>query len=459
MKIADKHNTFLRLREEYPFFTFETYTFKLDEDVLSLTFKFNISDKYSFEPQLTFPLVNKTLNSKLSDIDIRNLVFHIGMIELISYWKSCCCPEIIIKPHLLDQEQINWWKKLYYNGLGEFFYLNGIKTNQESFVKITASSTDKLKSQHFDLGNSVIVPVGGGKDSIVSLSLLNNSQFTVAPLVLNSNLARNNSIEVSSLSALRTIEINRSIHPQLLELNDLGFLNGHTPFSAVLAFISLLASVVYGHKNIALSNESSANESTIINTNINHQYSKSFEFEQDFRKYVNDYISTEINYFSFLRPLNELQIAKLFSKSKAHFNTFRSCNVGSKTNEWCCKCPKCLFTFIILSPFIEEKELIKIFGNNLLDNSELLPIFDQLIGVSPTKPFECIGTYDDINEALQLRLKSTSSENLPNLLQYYLQTKNYKSYQDSNAENILIQLNSDHNLSSDFLSLINTELK
>ncbi|MCP4550905.1 MAG: hypothetical protein GY834_02445 [Bacteroidetes bacterium] len=457
MKVADKHKMFLRLREEYPFLVFENYTVKLAEDVLSLTFKFNISDKYLFEPQLTFPLKNKFLKSRLSDIDIRNFVFHIGMIELISYWKACCCPEIIIKPHLLDKEQINWWKKLYFNGLGEFFYLNGIKTNQESFVKITSESTDRLRSQHFGLDDSVIVPIGGGKDSIVSLALLNESHFTVTPLILNANPARRNSILVSGIPAAHTIEIQRTIHPQLLELNNLGFLNGHTPFSAALAFISLLASVVYNRKYIALSNESSANESTIINTNINHQYSKSFEFEQDLRKYVNDYISTEINYFSFLRPLNELQIARLFSKNKAHFSTFRSCNVGSKTDEWCGKCPKCLFTFIILSPFIEEKELEIIFGSNLLDNSAFLPIFDQLIGATPTKPFECVGTYDDINVALLLKLKSTSSENLPKLLEYYVQTKVYTSYKNFNSENILNRLNPDHNLTSEFLSLINSE--
>ena len=40
---------------------------------------------------------------------------------------------------------------------------------------------------------------------------------------------------------------------------------------------------------------------------------------------------------------------------------FKSCNVGSKSIpwNWCCDCPKCLFVYIILSPFLTKEERIK----------------------------------------------------------------------------------------------------
>lgn len=102
----------------------------------------------------------------------------------------------------------------------------------------------------------------------------------------------------------------------MLELNEKGFLNGHTPFSAMLAFTSYFVAYLSGKKYIAVSNEQSSNESNIKGEKINHQYSKSFEFEEEFRWYINNYLEDHVQYFSMLRPLNELQIAKLFSNMK-----------------------------------------------------------------------------------------------------------------------------------------------
>ena len=182
----------------------------------------------------------------------------------------------------------------------------------------------------------------------------------------------------------------------MLLLNQEGFLNGHTPFSALLAFITLLIGVGSGSKYIALSNESSANESTVPGTDINHQYSKSVAFERDFREYVALHLNSEIQYFSFLRPLNEMQIASLFSQCTAYHEVFRSCNAGSKTDSWCGKCPKCLFTWIILSPFLTRERLTEIFGKDLMRDPELKPIFEELNGTSAVKPFECVGTVEEV---------------------------------------------------------------
>jgi hypothetical protein len=208
-----------------------------------------------------------------------------------------------------------------------------------------------------------------------------------------------------------------------------------------------------------LSNESSANESTIAGSNVNHQYSKSYEFESDFRNYVRKYISRDLNYFSFLRPLNELQIAALFSKFSKYFPVFRSCNVGSKKDEWCGKCPKCLFTNIILSPFLTETELHLIFGKNLLADKALLPIFEELIGIGTTKPFECVGTLDDVNAALVLTTAKHQESKLPFLLEYYLKTAAFASNKNLNTNKLLTEINSEHFLSSSFFSILKSKLK
>ena len=166
----------------------------------------------------------------------------------------------------------------------------------------------------------------------------------------------------------------------------------------MLAFYTRLASALSGIPNVALSNENSANESTVMGSYVNHQYSKSLEFEDDFRAYC----VGAFNYFSFLRPLSELQIAMLFSRFTAYHDVFRSCNVGSKQDIWCGHCAKCLFAYIILSPFIEPSRLNQIFGKSMLDDISLEHEFRQLIGEAETKPFECVGIVSEVHQALSM---------------------------------------------------------
>ena len=269
-----------------------------------------------------------------------------------------------------------------------------------------------------------LIPIGGGKDSTVTLELLSDSFSDNILLILNPRKACTDTAYAAGYKDDRIITVNRYIDPVLLKMNDEGFLNGHTPFSALLAFVSLLCAAITGRKHIALSNESSANETTIEGSSVNHQYSKSYSFEKDFREYYLKYITDDINYFSLLRPISELQIAKLFSKNPKYFSSFKSCNVGSKMDTWCCNCSKCLFTYIILSPFIAKDNLTEIFGKNIFDDRNLLHEFNQLIGIAETKPFECVGTIEEVNCALCNIINSEKGK-LPFLLEYYKKSPNY----------------------------------
>ena len=401
-------NKYNSLREEYDFFRFQRYDYTLEKDMLSVKFYFSLNDKYFFTPSFEIPKRKFYNFTYLSNNQLDTILFNIGMIELISYWKLACPKKVYIAPFKLNDEQIKWWKKLYFNGLGEFFYLNGIKENVNDFMEIICESEMSLNEINVSLKESSLVPIGGGKDSVVTIELLKN-KMPIIPLIINPRGATTECAEVAGFSEEQVAVIKRTLDPTMLRMNNEGFLNGHTPFSAMLAFYTLLIGFATNSKYIALSNESSANEPTVPDTEVNHQYSKSIAFENDFRDYVKNYISSDIQYFSFLRPINEVQIASLFSRNKDYYKVFKSCNVGSKTDSWCGKCPKCLFTYLIMSPFIPQDELIEIFGRNLLNDKELLPILKQLKGEADVKPFECVGTIEEVNACLNFSQQTTDN--------------------------------------------------
>ena len=432
---------FESLRKQYPVFYYHAFNYEFKNNDLILTFDFCIGKDIRFRPVSVIPFHNSyaAFYSSNQGHVLENLIFHIGMIELISYWKCACPPKIVVETGYLDTDAVAWWKKIYYHGLGEFFYCNNIQTNYSDFVEIISNNAKSYQKQSFVLNNETIIPVGGGKDSPVTLELLKDGNSI--PLIINQREATSACVEVAGYKD-DFLQIDRTIDPLLLDLNAKGFLNGHTPFSAMLAFYALLLAVLSQKKNIALSNESSANEATVQDSDVNHQYSKSFEFESDFRHYVSRYINDELNYYSFLRPLSELQIACLFAQLPQYFSVFKSCNAGSKTDVWCCRCPKCLFTFIILSPFVEPEALSAIFGTNLFENETLISVLKELTGESEVKPFECVGTRKEVCIALCEACKHY--ETLPPLLQYFQTTPLYQQYKDTDLEKELSHFEKEH---------------
>lgn len=455
MKSQQNHEKFLKLREQFPFMVFQSYHFSLDDDAIRVKFNFNLADKYVFQPSLTIPYRTcydwKSVPSAL----IENLIFHIGMVEAISYWKTACSPVFIVDAAPLSMEQTAFWKKIYFHGLGEFFYLNGIHTNMDDFMDIRPKSDKPAIKQSTPVKEKVLIPVGGGKDSVVSLELLRHHK-TVIPVILNPRGASSACAEVAGFSIDETAIVYRQLDEQILEMNKAGFLNGHTPFSALLAFTTLLLAAGTQSAYIALSNESSANESTVPGQDVNHQYSKSIDFERDFRAYVNQYITSDISYFSFLRPINELQIAQLFSRFPAYHTAFKSCNVGSKTDSWCCNCPKCLFTWVALSPFVEQQKLTAIFGKNLFEQTALLPDLEALSGAIPLKPFECVGTTSEVLAALKASQK-TPSKDAALLSAFEARNPGWIEHAPA-LTSFLDEYNNDHFVPDDFLTILQSAL-
>ena len=402
------------LRETFESLCYQDFHYSVENGDFFASFDFVLSPEIAFHPCFRIPARPFYHWDSIPKPLLDNLVFHIGMIELISYWKIACPKKVVIKPFALDEEQIRWWKKLYFNGLGEFFYVNGIETTIDDFMTITFNTSCRPERSGVEtsptdnaalLNEQTLIPVGGGKDSVVTLELLKN-RVPAIPLIINPRGATKECVAAAGFSEDQTAIVKRTLDPTMLKMNAEGYLNGHTPFSALLAFYTILLGFATNSKYIALSNESSANEPTVPDTEINHQYSKSVAFENDFRHYVAKYIDADIQYFSFLRPLNELQIAKLFSRAKDYHKVFKSCNAGSKTDSWCGKCPKCLFTWLALSPFISRKEMTEIFGKDLLSDKNLRPILDQLDGSVDVKPFECVGTVGEVRACVNRILQT-----------------------------------------------------
>lgn len=412
----------LELRNKYPLFVYEGAKVEKKEHSLDIEYSFYIEGLCKFKPTLSIETDNLSVINAFDSPLGKKLVFNMGLSEAVSYFKCVCPKKIDVKCGFLSKEDCAYWRHLWASGLGEFFYINGLEPGkEEDFIEITSNPALK-EDASFDVAviGKNIIPVGGGKDSCVTAYLLRKFKNDNMFFTVNDQKARTDCVKAAGYSEGDIIKVHRTIDKSLLELNKQGFLNGHTPFSAVVAFISLFAAYLVGAENIVLSNEASANEGNTEN-GVNHQYSKSFDFEYDFNEYVKRNFTEKIHYFSLLRPFSELQIAKMFASRPEYRRVFRSCNRGSKQNIWCESCPKCLFVYGMLSAFLSDGEMKEIFSSDMFEKEELVPDFRGLTGLDPVKPFECVGTAEEYRTALAMKILSLKREKreLPLLLKIF----------------------------------------
>ncbi len=254
-----------------------------------------------------------------------------------------------------------------------------------------------------------LVAIGGGKDSLVSIEALRAAgvEQTVAWIGSSPLIAA-----CAARTGLPTRNIQRKLAPQLFEFNRQGAYNGHIPVTAINSAILVLAALLQGFDQVVFSNERSASygseildDDGRIVAQVNHQWSKGWAFERAFGEHVERHVASDpgsgpgqaLHYYSLLRPLSELAVARQFAKTDRYDAHFSSCNrnfhiLGERpVNRWCGQCPKCHFVFLALAPFMPKPRLLNIFGRNLLDDAALAPGFDALIEYRDHKPFECVG--------------------------------------------------------------------
>jgi len=384
-------------------FIFKSCRYQPDKRTAFLDYSYSSGE--NFTEIICFPGA-KTDFSAIEQQAIDKLVRVLHLAAGISYYKAFCPDRIIIDNQKISPVEADFFTKFYLKGLGEFSVENEL--DLRPVINFPVMARDTPQPTELILPKRDVIPIGGGKDSLVTAEILQQSARPFRPLAINAGRPIREVID--DIDCPDKILISRTIAPQLLRLNQQGAYNGHVPITGILSFIMALGAVLYGYDSVIMSNEYSASEANMHHNGIeiNHQYSKSLEFEQDFSRFIRGHVLKDFRYFSLLRPLSETGIAALFAREPKYFPTFKSCNrnfhiaAGQRKYGWCCQCPKCRFVFLALAPFIGKAGMIRIFGRNLLDDITQLSGFRQLSGLEGHKPFECVG---EIGEC-RLLLKS-----------------------------------------------------
>ena len=384
------------MNRSFSSFVFHSYHF--DESAKTLTLNYRFDDELKFSETFRFDFAFVNHDAAVLDQAIQALFFMAG----VSYYKAYRSESITINQGKLNAEDATFFAKTYEKGLGEYFYVN--KMDPRTEVPFSPTTTEKTRALSANT-SGLLISIGGGKDSLVTAELL-RSQPKVATWSLGH---RSQMTPLIQKIKLPHFWVERTIDPLIIELGKQDALRGHIPISAVFGCVGTIVSILTGYQDGVVSNENSANEPTLEydGVSINHQYSKSLEYEQDYQAYLKRHFGDSLRYYSFLRPLSELRIAELFAEHayEKYKHVFSSCNrayVQSSTSmSWCGVCSKCAFVFLALSPFIERKELEKLWHKNLLLDPSLVTTYQNMLGISGDKPLDCVGEIKESRTAMR----------------------------------------------------------
>jgi UDP-N-acetylmuramoylalanine--D-glutamate ligase len=370
--------------------------------IFNYRLEFSNHDSLEFTETITCP--GKW--QKISPWALEKFLQPLELILGISYYRLYCPPKIKTS-FGLSREQAEFWNTVYQKGLGEFCYRN--KINPSDLAKFPHAKIQTTAAR-FNVQNCVLLGIGGGKDSIVAAELLRGKNFS--SFIVETQRPDEVSVEVAKKISQPILKIQRQLDPKIFVQHE-GAYNGHVPISAIWAFLGLLSAALYDYQYFVVGNEHSSNFGNLeyLGQVINHQWSKSVEFEKMFQEYTRRFITPDITYFSLLRQFYEIRIAKMFAAHKKYFSVFSSCNKNFRAAKdrpaslWCGECPKCAFVFLMLASFLSKKDLLGIFKKNLFDQENLLPLFCDLLGLGDLKPFDCVGTFEEARTALVLAAK------------------------------------------------------
>lgn len=348
----------------------------------------NGADSFMFREEHTFPF------AIVDSPSLRAL----GIATSISYFKLHLAPHIHIDWALSETEK-DFWQWLFKNGFSELVYQNKLDWSVVDQITITCNKEVAPAQQESGIFEKrAIVGIGGGKDSSLAVELLKKIGI---PITGFATKVRSIPLLSENAQALNIplLEVIRKTDPQLLTLKDAVFL-GHIPISLIYALTGVFIAEHEKNTYVVVANETSADESNTewLSRPVNHQWSKTSEFEEKLQKFVHDTINSQITYFSILRPLGGLRVTNLFANMCSHtFNAFSSCNKNftveeNGMNRWCGVCAKCLGTNMLLSGTVPLEKRVAIFRSDLYQNTNLTSLLKELLGLTPIKPFDCVAT-------------------------------------------------------------------
>jgi hypothetical protein len=328
----------------------------------------------------------------------------------VSYYKIFLAPKII-HPYAMDGAEAKFWNNTWRGGLGEFLYVN--KLPAERLALFSAQDGENLEGETPAESNGAILGIGGGKDSVVAGELLKHLGVPLGGFVIATGEQLGQAGSVASTMGVELHAVKRTIDKQLIELQEQpDAYKGHIPVSLIFALVGTALAVASNKEYVIVANEASASiprGASWEGKAVNHQWSKSLEAERQTQAFIQRSITPKITYFSTIRQLTSVGVAKIFANFSQYFEVFTSDNFVFRIDparrpngRWGLESPKSLSSYILLAPWLSDDDVKRVFTLDFLNEPSLKTMFLEMTGFEGEPPLDCVGTPEELELSINL---------------------------------------------------------
>ncbi|MDJ0616671.1 MAG: hypothetical protein QNJ63_07975 [Calothrix sp. MO_192.B10] len=363
-----------------------------------------------FYHDVSFSLLASKYSSELIDKIAAYIALFEGM-KLCSLFPKYY--DISLIAESLSKPVLELFAKIYKGVFAQHLYENNVTDYPGAELIYPGVNLGNSKPASISGDNSTILAgCGGGKDSIVALKILQEADIPFASMQYSHTVYGKADIQHNLISGV--LEYVNPINKHKISIYDdfmdYPFLHLYFPDNSgitvpetpVSIFESLPIILNEGYKYLSLAHEKSANTGNLfwekLGKEVNHQWGKGYEAEQELNQFIQENLLSNFTYFSILQPIYDFRIFKNLTKYPEVLPKIHSCNIQKP---WCKKCPKCAYVWLGLMAVFEPASVDAVFGSNLFDDDDLLPIFTEMVGLSEHTPFECIGEIDESRLAMK----------------------------------------------------------
>ena len=236
-----------------------------------------------------------------------------------------------------------------------------------------------------DVGGGLLCSNGGGKDSFLAITLLEEAGFPVHVFQHSrseyGSHQHQHAIQHSFFPHVKSLREGTARRHEISIYDDftdgciMALLNPELKGEAILGhpcqvgwpelgIESLPFTLLHGYGGFALGNERSADSAQVSHSTldggreVNHQWLKSFEACTALRLFLRGSVAESLEIFSALKPLHDYRIYRLVQRYPHVLPAIHSCNI---VKPWCRRCPKCAYVWINLCAIFGEDKLRPIF--------------------------------------------------------------------------------------------------
>jgi hypothetical protein len=319
---------------------------------------------------------------------------NIGLAYLIDLATLCVPEQIVVEAIHLAPPALGFWRDSYRQVAVERIYAEGLDVSLLD-ARWVAAAGPCLRPQPAAETGRALLAMSGGKESLTALQLFGDVErlglfFLQYPARSWFHLNR---VYERLRSTYDTVKVRVDMDLSDAIAQAYGCRDYYTFVIGQLICHALLFGDRYRY--VIIGNEYSSNfgNATYQGRRVNHQYDKSLRFARRVNAYTHRYVQRDFTYFSPFFGLYEYRIAQLFFADPRHLPVWTSCNFSSRAANFCGRCPKCAFTYLLALPFTGKAALRLCFPTDLMQD---LALVRPLMETGTPKPLECVGEKEEV---------------------------------------------------------------